>query len=494
MIESADSRRTMQRGAASRLDEAVRPRPALHFAPARGWMNDPNGLIQWNGRVHLFYQHNPAAPAQENLGWGHASSTDLWTWQDHPLALEPDPAGPDRHGCYSGCAVVADACPRLLYTGVNGQGQLPCLAEAADQDLIRWTRDPGNPVIASPPPGEAVRAFRDHSAWRDGPAWYQVVGGGLQDRGGALFLYRSADLRNWQYAGIFAAAADHGLDGVIWECPDVFVLGHTTVVVVSVWDGLPPYAMWMTGHVTGHRFVPRASGRCDAGHRYYAPQSLTLTDGRRVAFGWLRECLGELTGPDKTRVGAMSLPRELFLDGSGALQSRPAQELDRARRETLHTRLIHGRATAGVTLSARAAHATEINLTPVGHDVTSTGLRLAGPGAAEVQIQITAGGIEITEGGRRLTEAAAPRRADTAADAPLGQVRAWYDGGILEVFSPPAAAAAVICCRDGRYDRVEAEITGRPGASPGRASLTAWSCGRGDPQMADKGRHPAWRE
>jgi fructan beta-fructosidase len=31
-----------------------RPRPALHFAPAHGWMNDPNGLIQHDGRLHLF--------------------------------------------------------------------------------------------------------------------------------------------------------------------------------------------------------------------------------------------------------------------------------------------------------------------------------------------------------------------------------------------------------------------------------------------------------
>jgi beta-fructofuranosidase len=470
--EAAD----LQRGAAARAGGAFRPRPALHFAPAQGWMNDPNGLIQWNGRVHLFYQHNPAGPAPENIAWGHASSTDLWTWQDHPLALEPDPAGPDRDGCFSGCAVVADGTPRLLYTGVNGQRELPCLAEAADSDLIRWTRDPGNPVIASPP-GEAVRAFRDHSAWRDGPAWYQVVGGGLQDRGGALFLYRSADLRTWHYAGVLAAAADHGLDGVIWECPDVFVLGGTTVVVVSVWDGQPPYAMWMTGQVTGHRFVPRQAGRCDAGHRYYAPQSLTLADGRRVAFGWVRECLGELTGPDKTRVGAMSLPRELFLDSGGALRSRPSRELDSARRETLLTRLVHGHATAAVTVSARAVHATEISLTPVGRDVTSIGLRLAGPVHPDIQVRVTAGGIEITEGGRRLTETATPPRADTAADAPVGQVRAWYDGGILEVFSPPAAAAAVICRRDGRYDQVEAEITGRPGAPPGRASLTIWSCG-----------------
>jgi sucrose-6-phosphate hydrolase SacC (GH32 family) len=47
-------------------------------------MNDPNGLIQWNGRVHLFYQHNPRGLTPEHLAWCHASSTDLWNWADHP--------------------------------------------------------------------------------------------------------------------------------------------------------------------------------------------------------------------------------------------------------------------------------------------------------------------------------------------------------------------------------------------------------------------------
>ena len=472
----------------------TRLRPALHFATARGWMNDPNGLIQTGGRVHMFYQHNPAGLVQENIAWGHASSADLWTWRDHPLALVPEPGGPDRDGCYSGCSVVAGGRPYVLYTGVNGEHQLPCLASAADPDLIRWTRDPGNPVIAGPPPGEEIRAFRDHSAWRNGSAWYQVVGGGLKDRGGAMFLYRSADLRHWQYAGVFAAAADHGLPGEIWECPDVFVLGDTTVVVASVWDGQPPYAMWMTGRVSGQRFVPAAHGRCDAGHRYYAPQSLWLADGRRVAFGWLRECLGELTGQDRTRVGAMSLPRELFLDGSGALQSRPARELDGARRRVLLDRIVHGCGTADLALAARAGGAAEISLTPVGHDVTAVTLRLAAPDGADVQIRVAAGGVEITEAGRRLTEPVAPAGAPApggsapggsasggsapAPGGPVGQVRVYYDAGILEVFSPPIGAAAVICRRDGGYDRVEAEISVRPEAPPGRASLTAWSTGR----------------
>jgi len=456
----------------------ARPRPALHYAPRQGWMNDPNGLIQWNGRVHLFYQHNPTGPAWENIAWGHASTTDLWTWEDHPLALEPGPAGPDRDGCFSGCAIARNGRPYLLYTGVNGPHQLPCLAEATGPDLIRWTRNEANPVIAGPPPDEAVLAFRDHSAWWADSMWYQVVGGGLEDRGGALFLYRSADLRHWQYMGIFAAAADHGLDGMIWECPDVFALGDTIVVVVSVWDGKPSHAMWMTGRAAGHSFTPQAAGRCDSARRYYAPQSLTLADGRRVAIGWLQESLDELAGADRSRVGVMSLPRELSLDANGALRAWPVRELDSARRKTLITRLIDQRGTIAIGLSARSDHATEMRITPVRGEPTAITIRLAGPRFDDVEIRVSADGVRITEGNQVLTEATPHARGPDYPARQTGQVRVYYDSGILEVYSALADPAAVICNRHAAYASADVELSARFGAPPCAASVTLWSCGR----------------
>jgi len=440
-------------------------------------MNDPNGLIQWNGRVHLFYQHNPSGGIPGNMAWGHASTTDMWTWEDHPLALEPDPAGPDRDGCFSGCAIVPDGQPHLLYTGVDGLHQLPCLAEAADQNLIRWTRHNSNPVIASPPQGEAVQAFRDHSAWWADSMWYQVVGGGLEDRGGALFLYRSADLRSWHYLGIFAAAADYGLDGEIWECPDVFSIGGTVVVVVSVHDDRPQYAMWMTGQVAGHQFTPRASGRCDSADRYYAPQSLTLADGRRVAFGWLQENIDELAGPDRSRVGVMSLPRELGVDEMGSLRSWPVRELDGARHKTLRTQFINGHGTVDLDLSARSAHATEIRVTPLRSEVTAAAIRLSGRGCEDIEIRVAPDGIRITEGNRVLTTPLpSPRGTDYGAGQ-VDQVRVYYDSGIVEVYATPAGSAAVICNRRGTYGPIDVDLSTHVAGRSGAASVTAWSCG-----------------
>ncbi len=94
-------------------------RPYLHLTPPAGWMNDPNGMAFHDGRLHLFYQYEPDAPRWGRIRWGHAASRDLVTWDHLPIALEPDPDGPDALGCWSGCLVTDDGAePTIFYTAV----------------------------------------------------------------------------------------------------------------------------------------------------------------------------------------------------------------------------------------------------------------------------------------------------------------------------------------------------------------------------------------
>ncbi len=304
---------------------------ALHFAPARGWLNDPNGLIEYRGVHHFFFQHNPDELVMKDMAWGHASSTDLITWTEHPVALRPGaPGSYDGDGCWSGCAVDTGDGVVVVYSGNNGGIQLPCVATALDDDLITWQKSPANPVIGTRPPVAEIEEMRDHSVRLAGGRWRQVLAAGAAGRG-LLVGYSSTDLIHWSWEGVVLSAADAELPGQIFECPDVFEADGRAVAIISLIDGhqRPGPVIWVTGRFDETRIIPQHWGLVDHGNRFYAPQSYSDATGRRIMFGWL------LTQQDpaalgQPAVGAASLPRILSVV-DGRLHQELAAEV-RARR------------------------------------------------------------------------------------------------------------------------------------------------------------------
>jgi beta-fructofuranosidase len=275
-------------------------RPEYHFIAPRNWMNDPNRPILWKGKYHRFYQWAPDSAAGGPPHWGHAISADMVHWRHLPIALAPTPGGADRDGCWTGSAVVRDGVPTVIYTGVIHQleergtdkewRQAQMLATAEDEGLLHWKKV-AEPVVAAPPEGMIATGFRDPCPWREADGWYLVVGSGKRDKGGCVLLYRSQDLRHWEFLHPLvhgqptANAAPDSVDrGDMWECPDFFEVNGQHCLLYSSENKVS----WSTGEYDRkeHRFTIKRQGLIDhGGIAYYAPKSFSAQDGRRVLWG-----------------------------------------------------------------------------------------------------------------------------------------------------------------------------------------------------------------
>jgi sucrose-6-phosphate hydrolase SacC (GH32 family) len=327
-------------------------RPAFHFSPAAGWINDPNGLVYYEGEYHLFYQYHPDDTVWGPMHWGHAVSRDLHHWQELPIALFPDENGT----IFSGSAIIdwhntagfGKEAMVAIFTHADDPIQQQSLAYSTDNGRT-WTKYDGNPVLK---PLGNMPDFRDPKV-----IWYgdQETGHWVMPlaAGQAILFFKSADLKSWESTGGFGLT-DGAHDG-FWETPDLFELPVQStdatrwVLTVGVGSGAPAGGsgqQYFIGHFDGETFAnendPETVLWADYGADFYAGQSWSdAPDGRRVWLGWLNNWTYASKLPTATKNegwrGAMSLPRELALvytaDGIRMVQT-PVTEFARLRGET----------------------------------------------------------------------------------------------------------------------------------------------------------------
>lgn len=319
--------------------------PGLHVRPARGWVNDPNGLCRAGGRWHVFFQHNPHAPRHERIAWGHASSADLAHWREEPIAMEPVPGGLDAAGCWSGCLVMDGTTPTICYTAVpdapeNAVGR----TATGSADLSAWTRAGRPSAERIGPPGACTR---DPFAVRIGGRRCIVQGHGGPGRTARVLVHDATDLSDWRLLGTLLDGRDPVARELapadVWECPNLVRIDGQWVLIVSLLrtDGgraLLAGVRWLRGELADGptpRFVPHEGGTVDAGWPFYAPQ--VLVDGERaLMWGWARELdRDEAWLAGHGWAGTLTTPRELHLR-DGRLVSAPAAEYLAHRAEHLN--------------------------------------------------------------------------------------------------------------------------------------------------------------
>jgi beta-fructofuranosidase len=329
-------------------------RPKFHLLPAANWMNDPNGPIYWHGKYHMFYQYNPNGAYWGDMHWAHATSPDMVHWTHLPIALSPTPGSSDARGCFTGTTVVEAGTVTAIYTGVvsapenqatihNGNHSLresQCLAVSADPELKQWSKLP-KPIIDAPPAGMHVTGFRDPSPWRQGDWWYMTIGSGFPHQSGAVLLYRSRDLRHWEYLHVLVSgasaegtAAHPVASGDMWECPELFPLGGKHVLIFSTQGK----THWRVGEldVKEMLFHPEKEGIVDYGSCYAAKTQLDA-NGNRILWGWVLEARPLAEYRAAGWAGMMSLPRVVTLasDGGLTMQVAPVVSVLRGKRQVL---------------------------------------------------------------------------------------------------------------------------------------------------------------
>ena len=315
-------------------------RPAFHFSPEYGWMNDPNGMVYLDGEYHLFFQYNPYGTRWQNMHWGHAVSTDMVSWTYLPTPLAPDTLG----AIFSGSAVIdvnntagfGRNAMIAIYTSA-GKQQTQSIAYSTDKGRT-FTKYEGNPVIANP----GIADFRDPKVrWHDETQQWIMTLATKQ----TVTFYSSQDLKKWNMLSTFGDGI--GSHAGVWECPDLFPLNYEGktkwVLLVSINPGGPNHGsatQYFVGDFDGKNFMADALPYplwFDYGRDNYAGvtwSNIPKSDGRTILMGWMSNWDYANDVPTHYFRSAMTIPRELALKNNGRhlqLTNFPVNELAKLR-------------------------------------------------------------------------------------------------------------------------------------------------------------------
>ena len=268
-------------------------RPQSHYTPQKNWMNDPNGLVYYDGEYHMFYQYNPEGSDWGNMSWGHAVSKDLVHWQELGVAIPHT----SQYGVFSGSAVIDTKNTSGLGSPDNpamvavwtradvGGNQSQSLAYSTDKGRTWNLYNNGDPVLDI-----GSNEFRDPKVFWDEASgrWTMVVSHATEHR---VSFYSSPDLIHWTEQSSFGG---EGITSAVWECPGFFPLpvdGSSKevkwVLVVTVADS----AQYFVGSWDGSTFTP------DEIPHYTGDEGTTLADFENGYAGWKADGAAFGSGP-----------------------------------------------------------------------------------------------------------------------------------------------------------------------------------------------------
>lgn len=307
-------------------------KPQLHFTAPYHWINDPNGLIYYQGKYHIFYQHFPYANHWGTMHWGHAITEDFIHFEHLPIALYPSKKF-DCNGCFSGSAIEKDGKLYLYYTAIryekgnpdyihlqaNNDDIIASQALFISQDGYTFDNIHDKQVIIDVIYDKELghdRHTRDPKVWKSQDGKIKMILGskvsGEKGYNGEVLFYESEDGIHFQYKNRFI---DENI-GDMWECPDIFQLHNQYFMIFSpehIDEEPKPTgnSIYMpvdfdeeTMTIHGHGSITYL----DYGLDFYAPQTFLDQYQQRVMIGWLRMRQVE---DGENWIGMFTMPRIL---------------------------------------------------------------------------------------------------------------------------------------------------------------------------------------
>jgi len=306
-------------------------RPQFHFTAEKNWINDPNGLVYFDGEYHLFYQYNPKGIEWGYMHWGHAVSTDLVHWEHLPIAIYPDEGSEDETFCtaFSGSAIVdhgnllgkQDGSIKTLIAFYTSYKCGQRIAYSTDKGRT-WEKYEGNPVI----PFNETDDARDPKVFWHEPSgkWVMVLWrkpDGTETNQG-ISIYNSENLTDWEHKSHIPG---------FYECPDLVELNVNNRPDDTRWVIFDGDGSYLIGIFNGESFIPQTGKMLsDYGKNYYATQTwsnIPAEDGRTIQIAWMKG--GEY--PEMPFNGQMGFPCKLSLRETGniiRLARQPVEEID----------------------------------------------------------------------------------------------------------------------------------------------------------------------
>ncbi len=280
-------------------------RPQFHFTSLKGWNNDPNGMVFYDGEYHLYFQHNPLDVVWGNMTWGHAVSKDMVHWKQLKHAILPYKDGT----IFSGTAVVdhnnslgkntkENKAIVAFYTHAQNSKSnwfYQSAAYSLDNGRSFTLINEGNGIVQNQ---GFDRGERDPKVFwhEESKKWIMILwvkrgndtftgpdtGPGNVTKLGKVRFFESNDLVNWRKLFDFDR-------NWVYECMDMVELpvdGDKSNKKWLLYDASFDYEI---GDFDGKSFTTDGKvGKGDLGKHYYAAQTFNNSpDDRVIIIGWL---------------------------------------------------------------------------------------------------------------------------------------------------------------------------------------------------------------